>query len=422
MIEEAISHERALALLQERFRAVGESESLPLAGALGRYLLSPMPAKKTVPAFNNAAVDGYALMRTTIGEAGGKPVRVSGRIAAGDPAFPLAPATACRIFTGAPIPEGADIIIMDEDIAKYGEDADGAWVCIQPQAAGGGGNIRSRGEDLARGDIALGSEARLRPQDLAAAASLGVARLACRRRVRVAVFSTGKELREISDSSVRSGVSIPDSNRTLLFGLLERLPVEVHDGGILADDPAAIAAALESVANKQDLVITSGGAGYGAEDHLLAVLRELGEILFRRISIKPGRPLSLGVLASGEKGRECACIALPGNPVAVMVCFLIYVRPLLARLGGGGLLQPERYLLPACFSMKKKTGRREFQRGILLRERGHLQVARFSEQGSGILRSLRMADGFIELDENVSEVAEGDDVQFLPFSGMGIDV
>lgn len=421
MSEESISHERAQFLIWNRFRALEESECLPLACTLGRYLHAPLSATAAVPAFDNAAVDGYALMRATIKEAGGRPVRISGRIAAGEMVLPLTKGAACRVFTGAPIPDGADIIVMDEDIDGLGEDSGAMWICIPPQVATGGSNIRSRGEDLEKGDIAIGNEVRLRPQDLAAAASLGVDRLTCRRRVRVAVFSTGRELREISDCSLQSVASIPDSNRTLLFGLLERLPVEVHDGGILPDDPATMAAALESVAHKHDLVITSGGAGYGEEDHLLSVLEELGEILFRRVSIKPGRPLSLGVLPSGKLGGECAWMVLPGNPVAVMVCFLIYVRPLLARLGGAGVLQAERYLLPACFSMKKKTGRREFQRGILLREEGRLQVERFTEQGSGILRSLRMADGLIELGEDVSRVTEGDSVWYLPFSGMGID-
>ena len=415
MSETGVSHARALQLLQENFDAVAESESVPLAQALGRYLHQPVSARESIPSFDNAAVDGYALARATIREASGKPLPVRGRIAAGDTATPLTSGAACRIFTGAPIPLGADIIVMDEDVAEQGTDTDGAWIRIPAQAAEASGNIRRSGEDLKKDDVALDVGARLRPQDLAAAASMAMAVLECRRRVRMAVFSTGKELREPSEALARSSVSIPDSNRVLLFGLLQRLPVEVHDGGILPDDPDAIKSALQSSARENDLLITSGGAGRGEEDHLLHVLDDLGEILFRRVNIKPGRPLSVARLPS--KNGVCGCIALPGNPVAVMVCFLLYGRPLLAWLGGGEALRPQRFELPARFSMKKKPGRREFQRGIL--QGGG--VARFEEQGSGILRSLRIADGLIELDEEVTQVKEGDAVGFLPFSGMGID-
>lgn len=417
-----ISHAQALEIVRRRAAcAVGE-ERLPLPDALGRFLAAPLFAERAHPAFDNAAVDGYAAARADIRAAAGAPMPIRGRVAAGEHAAPLATGAACRIFTGAPIPAGADIIIMDEDITERGEDSDPPWLAIPAAAAEDSDNIRRRGEDVAEGDTVIEAGRRLRPQDLAAAASLGVESLACRRLVRVAVFSTGEELRAPS-SETASDNAVSDSNRTLLFALLRRLPARTHDGGILPDDAATIAEALTAAAKTHDMVLTSGGVGYGEEDHLLSVFSKQGEILFRRVAIKPGRPVSLALLPGGG-GEGCPVLALPGNPVAAMVCFLLYARPLLARLGGGSddALHPQRFRLPAAFAMKKKLGRREFQRGILCAgEDGAPAVTRFTQQGSGILRSLRCADGLIELDEEIAQVAPGDAVWFLPFTGMGID-
>lgn len=416
MNEYGISHIRALELLRDGFAAVAGSERVELEHALGRYLDVPVLAKESIPSFDNSAVDGYALSHPTLEKSRGGIVRVEGRVTAGEAASPLRPETACRIFTGAPTPEGADIILMDEDIPEHGKDAKGAWIRL-PENAPRSGNIRRRGEDVTEGEEALGTGMRLRPQDLAAAASMGMSALDCRRRVRVAVFSTGAELRE--PSAVKSSsASIIDSNRVLLFGLLKRLPVDVHDGGILPDNIDAITMALLSALQQNDLLLTSGGAGRGEEDHLVRILEKHGELLFRRIAIKPGRPLSVGFLPSDN---PCGCIALPGNPVAVMVCFLMYARPVLLHLCGGGWGRPRYFNLKANFSMSKKPGRREFQRGILQHKDNALTVARFKEQGSGILRSLRSADGLIELDEDTTRVSEGDEVRFLPFSSLGID-
>ncbi len=416
MNEYGIPHIRALELLRDGFAAVAGSERVELGHALGRYLDAPVLAKESIPSFDNSAVDGYALSRSTLEKSPGGVVRVEGRVAAGETASPLLPGGACRIFTGAPAPEGADVILMDEDVPEHGTDEDGAWIRL-PENPPRSSNIRRRGEDLSEGDEALGANTRLRPQDLAAAASMGMPALDCRRRVRVAVFSTGAELREPS-AAKSSPASIVDSNRVLLFGLLTRLPVDVQDGGILPDNKDAITAALLSASKQNDLLVTSGGAGRGEEDHLVRILEEHGELLFRRIAIKPGRPLSVGFLSSDN---PCGCIALPGNPVAVMVCFLMYARPVLLRLCGGGWERPEHFNVTANFSMSKKPGRREFQRGILQHKDNALTVARFEEQGSGILRSLRSADGLIELDEDTTQVSKGDEVRFLPFSSLGID-
>ena len=416
MNEYGISHARALELLRDGFAAVAGSERVKLEHALGRCLDAPVTAKESIPSFDNSAVDGYALSRSTLEKSPGGVVRVEGRVAAGETAPPLLPGAACRIFTGAPVTEGADVVLMDEDVPGHGTDADGAWIRL-PENAPRSSNIRRRGEDVSKGDEALGTGMRLRPQDLAAAASMGMSALDCRRRVRVAVFSTGAELREPS-AAKSSPASIVDSNRVLLSGLLKGLPVDVHDGGILPDDRDAITGALLSASQRNDLLLTSGGAGRGEEDHLVRILEKHGELLFRRIAIKPGRPLSVGFL---PKGGPCGCIALPGNPVAVMVCFLMYARPVLLRLCGGGWDRPRHFNVAADFSMSKKPGRREFQRGILRCKDDALAVARFEEQGSGILRSLRIADGLIELDEDVTQVSKGDEVRFLPFSSMGID-
>ena len=437
MTETHISHHRALALLREAFPCAVGAQRLPLSRALGRYLAFGVAARQSVPPFDNAAVDGYAASRASVQRAAaeGRPLPVRGRIAAGDSPSPLAADAVCRIFTGAPIPPGADVVLMDEDVAaRQGEAGDGgAAISISAAAAAKlrpGANIRRCGEDVARGDALFAAGHRLRPQDLAAAASLGMTSLPCRRRLRVAIFSTGHELREPSPhhpTAPSPAAAIHDSNRTLLRALLAHLPVYLHDGGILPDERCAIAEALSAAARDNDLLITSGGAGHGDADHILTALADRGKILFRRVAIKPGRPLSAAMLPAEDSAHithTCACLALPGNPVAVMVCFLVYARPMLARLGGGEEHQP-RFLLPAGFSMGKKAGRREFQRGILQPgmdaencENAVLSVGRFSEQGSGILRSLRCADGLIELPERVTRISEGDLVSFLPFSAL----
>ena len=415
MNEFGVSHARALELLRENFTAVAGSEPVDLEHALGRCLSAPVLAEESIPSFDNSAVDGYALSRTTLEKSPGGMIRVDGRVAAGEEAPLMSQGAACRIFTGAPLPKGADIVLMDEDISEQGTDASGAWIRL-PDNAARSSNIRRRGEDVSKGDKALGAGTRLRPQDLAAAASMGMSALDCYRRARVAVFSTGKELREPSSKSTPA--SVVDSNRALLFGLLKGLPVDVYDGGILPDNVDAVTTALMSASRQNDLLLTSGGAGYGEEDYLVGVLEKHGEMLFRRIAIKPGRPLSVGFLPANN---PCGCIALPGNPVAVMVCFLMYARPVLLRLCGGGWTRPQHFSVAADFSMSKKPGRREFQRGILRHKGDAPMVARFEEQGSGILRSLRSADGLIDLDEDVTRISEGDTVRFLPFSSLGID-
>ena len=355
MAPELIPHEEALRRLV--LPPLPDSEAVPLARALGRWLTQDLVSTTDVPAFDNAAVDGYA----------------------------LTPTHRQRVVTGMALPQGTQTVVPEEDTQ-----------------APPGANIRRRGEDVAKGDVVLRAGRRLRPQDLAAAASLGMEALTCRRQVRVAVFSTGRELRRTGQA--RGDAGVYDCNRVMLLGLLQALPVTAHDGGILSGNAAEIGAAVATAATRHDAVITSGGAGRSEEDFARVVLQERGEALFQGVAIKPGRPLCAGLL------NGVPWLALPGNPVAAMVCFLVYGRPLLARLGGGEE-SPARWSLPAAHAMQKKAGRTEFRRGMV-RDGA---VAPFPRQGAGIVRSLREADGLIELPQQVTEVSEGQQVWFRPW-------
>ena len=400
---------QALELLQARIRPVVDRETVALAEAHGRILAEQVVSARDVPCFDNVAVDGFAFAHADL--APDRPTRLalmSGRAAAGHPfAGRLAEGGALRVLTGAPMPEGADTALMQEDV-----ELDGDAVVIPPGVKRGA-NRRRAGEDVRAGQVVLQPGARLRPQDVGVAATLGRGALEVFRPLQVALLSAGDELRE-PGAPLRPGETY-DANRTILFGLLRGLGCRITDLGILPDRADAVEQALRRAAAEHDAVVTSGGASRGDEDHMVRTVERLGQLHFWQIAVKPGRPLAFGHL-----GRA-VFIGLPGNPVAAVICFLRFARPLLTALGGGRWPQPRSFLVPADFVMKKKPDRREYLRARLLAgPDGRTWVQRIEREGSGILTSLAEADGLVEVGEDTTRIERGDPVEFVPFSELGV--
>lgn len=385
------------------FACVAGREWVPLSAALGRVVAEDVRAAAPVPSFPASAVDGWAVRAGDLG-GGGRALPVGGRIAAGHPlGGDVRPGHAYRIFTGAPVPPGLDAVAMQEDCRR-----DGDLVAIPSLRRGD--NLRPAGETLTEGALALRAGVRVRPQEIGVAAMLGLERLPVRARLRVALFSTGDELREVG-TSLGAGC-IHDANRHLLRGLLQGFGCTVTDFGIVADHALAVRDAIAEAAQGQDLVLTSGGASVGDEDHVKSALAELGRIDQWRVAIRPGKPLILGRVG------ETPFVGLPGNPVSAMVCFLLIARPILARLGGLDLPPPRRYPLPAGFTLRKTEPRREFRRAVVAERDGRAVVELVPGESSGMLTSMTAAEGLVDLPEGPFAVAPGDPVEFLPLSGL----
>jgi len=409
--KDRIPHEEALAILKSRVRPVVDVENISLDRAVGRYLAEPILAPRDIPAHDNAAVDGYALNHSAYDQQAGARLKVVGEAAAGHP-HSTAPSldSAVRIFTGAVIPEGYDTVAMQEDV-RIEERGEERWALIPPGLKRGT-NRRLAGEDSKTGDVLVGSRARLRPQDVASAAACGLAQLRCYAPLNVAIMSTGDEILRAGDPFVPGKVY--DANAPMLEGLISAVGAEPVDLGVLPDQAQPVRAALTDAASHYNVLVISGGASQGAEDHVVKAIDVLGKRHLWQIAIKPGRPMSFGQIG------DCAILGLPGNPVAVFVCFLLYVRPVLACLAGGTWAEPVRYPVPAAFTQTKKAGRREFWRAKLTRKDGRLSVEKFARDGSGLISSLREADGLIEVAEDVTEVREGELVDFIPFAEFGL--
>jgi molybdopterin molybdotransferase len=410
--KDRLRHHDALAILKKRVSRVVETEDVRLENALERILAENVAAPRNVPLADNSAVDGYAFRHADFEDAGGF-FPLQQRIAAGHSSdIRLAPWAAARIFTGAVMPPGADTVAMQEDCEPHQQD--GKDFIIVPQGLKMGANCRKAGEDVAEGTAILGSGQRLRPQDLAAIASTGRAEISVFRRLKVALVSTGDELRRPGDLITVGDVY--DSNHFLLRALCATLPVEIRDLGILKDDATLVETKLKEAAEDCDVILTTGGASRGEEDHMLQALDTLGSRHMWQLAIKPGRPMMFGQIG------KCTFLGLPGNPVAAMVCFLNYVRPVMNVLAGGDFLQPQSFQIPAAFDVpKKKPDRREFYRGFLETDKnGQTTAHKFMRDGSGLITGLREADGLIEIPEDVTSIKQGDLVRFLPFSGFGI--
>lgn len=412
--KDRLRHDDVLQLIQQRISTMVGTETVPLASANGRILAQSVVAPRNVPLSDNAAVDGYAYRHADYEELGGW-FEVADRIAAGHARLtPMPKRTAARIFTGAAMPPGLDTIAMQEDCEPHVQN-DRPYVAI-PAGLKPGANCRKSGEDVLEGTTILMAGERLRPQDIAAIASLGISDISVFKPLRIALLSTGDELLVPSTDTTPLPGQVFDTNSVMLKSLLAMLPVKVHDFGVLADDPVLIRDTVSKAARQYDLILTSGGASRGDEDHIITALEDLGQRHLWQLAIKPGRPMTMGQIG------DCVFVGLPGNPVAAFVCFLLYVRQIILRLQGCAWRLPHRFSVLANFAIgAKKPDRREFLRGILgHNEDGKLTVTKFDRDGSGLITGLREADGLIEIAEPVTGISPGETVNFIPFSEFGI--
>ncbi len=399
-------------LIVERVVPVAERETVPLREAAGRVLAEDIIAPVHVPPFDNSAVDGYAVRADDLDAARETSFTIVDRVAAGHAAtHALVTGEAIRIFTGAPMPAGADTVFMQEDCRVEGN------TVIVPPGLKLGANRRLAGEDMRAGDVALPAGRRLAVQHVALAAALGLTALEVRRRVRVALFSTGDEIVEPGSRLPRA--ALYDSNRYLLAGMIARFGAEVTDLGILGDEPKQLARAIAAAAENHDLVLTSGGVSTGEADYVRAAIESVGRIVFWRVAIKPGRPVAMGVIPASKRSDGAAFVGLPGNPVAVFVTFVRVVRPLLLRLAGA--LPEPLIAMPAraAFSYRKRKGRREYVR-VALRAAadGAIEAIKHAQDGAGVITSLTETDGLAELTEDVTEVEPGSTIGFLSYAAL----
>ena len=398
-------------LIGERVTPVAEIERVPLHGARGRVVADDVKGPVNLPPFDNSAVDGYAVRYADLRPDGDTALLVTGRLTAGaKESLSLRPGEAIRIFTGAAMPKGADTVFMQEDVTVEGDRV------TVPKGLKLGANRRLAGEDVPAGGIVLSAGTVLEAQHVALTAALGLTELAVRRRLKVAIFSTGDEV--VEPGSTRGTAAIFDSNRILLTELLEQFGAIVTDLGILADNPDKLSAKLHQSAAGHDLIVTSGGVSTGEADFVRKAVESIGTLVFWRVAIKPGRPVALGVIPSGA-GHSAAFVGLPGNPVAVFVTFVRVVKPLLRRLSGAR--QDKLVPLPvrAAFAYRKKKDRREYVRVALKRASdGEIEAIKHPQDGAGILTSLTETDGLLEFPEDVTTIEPGARVGFLSYAAL----
>jgi molybdopterin molybdotransferase len=399
-------------ILRERVMPVAEIETVPLAAAYGRVLASAIVAPIDLPPFDNSAVDGYAVRAADLVRDAQTRLVVSERVTAGRaPSQPLASGTAMRIFTGAPMPAGADTVFMQEDVRREGE------AVLVPPGLAPGANRRLAGEDVRAGAIVLPAGRRLAAPHVALAAAVGLTQLPVRRRIRVAVLSTGDEI--VEPGTARPGAALFDANRFLLAGLLAGLGAQATDLGIVPDDPAQLARAIAAAAQEHDLVLTSGGVSTGEADHVRSAVESIGRLVFWRVAVKPGRPVAMGVIPGARPGTSAAFVGLPGNPVAVFVTFARVVRPLLARLAGAEPAPLIALPVRATFAHRKKKGRREYVRVALRRgPDGVIEAVKHPQDGAGVITSLTETDGLVELLDDTTKIEPGDHVGFLSYAAL----
>jgi molybdopterin molybdotransferase len=402
-----MSVDEAVAIICARVSAVQDVETVALGDADGRILANEISAALPLPPFTNSAVDGYAVRGGDLLRDKETVFPVTGRVQAGAAAIEaIEPGHAVRIFTGAPMPEGADTVFMQEDVRL-----DGDGQVVLPAGLKPGANVRPAGEDIAAGTPALAAGLRLRPQDIALAAAFGLTHMDVRRRIRVAVFSTGDEL--VSPGSPRAAAQLFDSNRFMLMAMLKRLGCEVSDLGIVSDNRASLSHGLKQAAGTHDLILTTGGVSTGEEDHVKASVESVGSLVLWRMAIKPGRPVAMGIIDGTP------LIGLPGNPVASFVTFVHVVRPTVLALAGAVQQRPMPMPVRAAFTYNKKIARREYVR-VSLRKGGDgtLEVTKFPREGAGLLSSLVDTDGLVELGEDTTRVEPGQMVGFLSYASL----
>jgi len=400
-IDDAVAH------ISSRLQPVEEMETVPLQSADRRVLAADITAPIPLPPFTNSAVDGYAVRGDDLPQTGERAFPVERRVQAGmSQGQPISEGRAVRIFTGAPMPDGADTVFMQED-ARLEEDGR----AILPPGLKRGANVRPAGEDVAVGKTVLRAGHRLRPQDIGLIAALGLTKVDVRRRVRVAVFSTGNEI--VAPGQIRGPAQLFDSNRFMLIAMLARIDCQVTDLGILNDDPAVISQSLLGAAAEHDLILTSGGVSTGEADHVKAGLESVGSLVFWRVAIKPGRPVAMGVV------RGTAFIGLPGNPVASFVTFAHIARAAIQALAGERLSPQFSIPVRAAFSYRKKKGRREYVRASLRKAAdGSYEAVKFPREGAGLLSSLVETDGLVEINEECTRIEPGQTVDFLAYPSL----
>lgn len=399
--------DRAREVISRFLDPITAAERLHVRAALDRVLAEDIVSPMDVPAHDNSAMDGYAVRFSDLDPKGETTLRVAGTALAGTPYPDAMPAGACvRIMTGGVVPEGADTIVMQEHVkARNGQVTIGT-------GHRKGQHFRRAGEDLATGQVALKRGTHLRPAEIGLISSLGIAEVSVYRRLRVAFFSTGDEL--VSIGTAPKEGQIYDSNRYTIHGMLKRLGCEAIDMGVVRDDPRLLEAAFLQAAAAADVVITSGGVSVGEADFVKTLLNKLGEVVFWKIAMKPGRPLAYGKVGNAH------FFGLPGNPVSVMVTFYQFVRDALLKLAGRDPVLPlPTFTVPCASALKKAPGRTEFQRGILSRDgTGSWSVRVTGEQGSGILRSMADANCFIILPTDQGNVAPGALVEVQVMEGV----
>lgn len=400
-----LSVEQAQARALDLVTPVHESQTLALHDALGHILAEDIVSPINVPGYANSAMDGYAVLATDLPLQQTTRLTVIGTAYAGVPFNDhVKPGECVRIMTGAKLPDGADTVIMQEHVQREDE-----TISIGPGHSAGQ-NVRHPGEDIAAGNAVLTRGQRVGPAELGLLASLGIAQVRVWRRLRVAFFSTGDELRPVG-TPLDDG-QIYDSNRYTLHGMLTQLGVEIIDLGVIRDDPTAVEAAFHDAAQQADAIITSGGVSVGEADFVKATLDKLGQVDFWRIAMKPGKPLALG------KVDQALFFGLPGNPVSVMATFYLFVVPALQAMMGQTRTAPLTVTAISKHKLKKRPGRMDFQRGVLSNENGRLMVDAAGMQASHILSGMSRANCFIVLAQASGDVEAGSEVPVMPFHGL----
>jgi len=404
-----LTAQQALDHLLSHAQTVGENEKVAMQAALGRVLAENVNSLVDVPPLDNTSMDGYAVS-TADTQNPGSTLKIAQRIPAGSMGTQLEAGTAARIFTGAPVPPGADAVVMQEDCATNGE-TNQVTINIAPTL---GQCIRRRGEDLTAGKTCLTAGTFLRPQELGVAASAGLTHLNVKRRVKVAAFFTGDEL-ALPGEPLKPG-GIYNSNRDTLLACLKSLGCDATDLGIVPDRLDATRAALRKASKDHDLIITSGGVSVGEEDHIKPAVTAEGRLDLWQIAIKPGKPLAFGAVRKSDepKDGEAWFIGLPGNPVSSFVTFLLFVRPFILKLQGREAKQPQSYLMRADFDWLKADRRNEFLR-VRTNEQGGLDL--FPNQSSGVLTSASWGDGLVDCPPN-QPIKVGDLVKYIPFDAF----